>query len=709
METNAAPEPAEFLANQAFLRRLARSLVRDEGTAEDLVQETWATWTERAPRGLRAPRAWLARVLVNRATNERRGADRRLRRETVAARPERTAPDDSVATLEVQAQVVAALRALDEPYRSTLVQRYYHDLTPQEITARSGTPLNTVKTRLARGLERLRSELDRMHGGERSSWSHWLILLGGQPTAPLAPAAASAAARLAQRVWPFGGSSASVLGGWMLLVGTLAAGLTWLVWRSTRPVSPAEPVPADVASLERPFELAALPRAPVAVASDVEEEPEPLRVELEEEPEPPVELPPLPFVWPQLGGVPSHEPSELLAGRVERIAHPRVLWTHEGLAGAPTIDGLQLYSGGAGLVRLDLDTGKLVSGSREVLERIGSSHGKNVEEDRVDWEMRVASQGLTLRALVAGAPAIAGELVLARMVGDGSVSAFDRDLQLEVWRWLPTHPETTPLSGCLADDLFLVASGTEVVAVRVLNGTTEWRFDTKSAGRVDMVPAVGEDLLFFATDRGVVFALDVDRGREVWRQQTDRSYGWAHPVVAGDHLLLVDWGRDGEAGELRAFQTYDGLELWKGRLGRGPCSTPAVGADFVAVGSMEGLHLFAIEAGEPKGSLGIGREQVPIAPVIVGEELVFGGHDELQVLRTGQRTDLRWRFRASQVLDLVSSGDRMYAVLPEGLVCIADDRAAAPVPPDFVLRWDEEEALRQRIDRARGFGPPRRR
>jgi DNA-directed RNA polymerase specialized sigma24 family protein len=68
----ALPPPEELLAKQAFLRRLALSLVRDRARAEDLVQDTWTAWVEHGSPGgggIATPRAWLARVLRNRVFN----------------------------------------------------------------------------------------------------------------------------------------------------------------------------------------------------------------------------------------------------------------------------------------------------------------------------------------------------------------------------------------------------------------------------------------------------------------------------------------------------------------------------------------------------------------------------------------------------------------------------------------------------------------
>ena len=72
--------------------------------------------------------------------------------------------DAEVAHRDSVRAVTEALWALPEPYQSTLVQRYFEELQPSRIAARSGVPLATVKSRLQRGLELLRQTLERRDG-----------------------------------------------------------------------------------------------------------------------------------------------------------------------------------------------------------------------------------------------------------------------------------------------------------------------------------------------------------------------------------------------------------------------------------------------------------------------------------------------------------------------------------------------------------------
>ena len=51
------------------------------------------------------------------------------------------------------------MAALPDPYRETVALRFFGELSLAEIAEATGRPLNTVKTPLRRGLERLRPAL----------------------------------------------------------------------------------------------------------------------------------------------------------------------------------------------------------------------------------------------------------------------------------------------------------------------------------------------------------------------------------------------------------------------------------------------------------------------------------------------------------------------------------------------------------------------
>ncbi|MEO6593277.1 MAG: sigma-70 family RNA polymerase sigma factor [Planctomycetota bacterium] len=146
------------------LRRLAKDLVGRD--ADDLVQDT-------AVRALRSPPpaqgglfAWLATVMRNVACNRRRDGVRRQRREAANGPAGELAPsaaDDAIHRDCVRA-VTDELWSLPEPYQQTLVQRYFQDLSPTQIAERTATPLPTVKSRLQRGLDLLRTGLARRDG-----------------------------------------------------------------------------------------------------------------------------------------------------------------------------------------------------------------------------------------------------------------------------------------------------------------------------------------------------------------------------------------------------------------------------------------------------------------------------------------------------------------------------------------------------------------
>jgi RNA polymerase sigma factor (sigma-70 family) len=173
------PVPIEdLLSHRPWVRRLALSLARDEATAADLEQRTWLAAILHPPRGTASARAWLGRVIRNLARNANRSTGRRRAYERSA---HRISADRStaeiVADAETHRRLVDAVLDLGEPYRSTVLLRFYENLPPRAIARHMGAPVETVRTRVRRALAQLKTRLE--GDGGRESWLASLAPLTG--------------------------------------------------------------------------------------------------------------------------------------------------------------------------------------------------------------------------------------------------------------------------------------------------------------------------------------------------------------------------------------------------------------------------------------------------------------------------------------------------------------------------------------------------
>src|SRR5687768_3908158 len=161
MDAHAAPTLDDLLVHAAFVRRVARAALGGDDQVDDAVQETWVAALRHGPRHAGSTRGWLATVARNAVRVLRRGDVRRGRRERHAARREALPdPTEIVAREEIRRRLLAAVLAVEEPSRSALLLRYYEDLAPAEVARRLGVPIDTARTRIKRGLARLRERLD---------------------------------------------------------------------------------------------------------------------------------------------------------------------------------------------------------------------------------------------------------------------------------------------------------------------------------------------------------------------------------------------------------------------------------------------------------------------------------------------------------------------------------------------------------------------
>ncbi|HVV84471.1 MAG TPA: sigma-70 family RNA polymerase sigma factor [Kofleriaceae bacterium] len=156
------------------LRALARSLVRGDVEADDLLQETAVAALEHPPATDRPVRPWLATALGNRWRMIRRAAGRRAAREAAVEAPaEPAGPDALLERARTLERVGAALVALDEPLRLVLVLRYLDGMTAAAIARQLGVPDGTIRWRLKTALDRMRATLDRDQ--PRGRWQRALV------------------------------------------------------------------------------------------------------------------------------------------------------------------------------------------------------------------------------------------------------------------------------------------------------------------------------------------------------------------------------------------------------------------------------------------------------------------------------------------------------------------------------------------------------
>ncbi len=146
--------------------RTAYLIARNGADAEDATQDAFvkAYYALDRFRSAEPFRPWILRIVSNEARNRRRSAGRRERlalRVVERRGPGDAAPSPDAAAIaqETRRTLLAALETLPERDREVIACRYLLELSEAETATTLGIRPGTVKSRLSRGLARLRREL----------------------------------------------------------------------------------------------------------------------------------------------------------------------------------------------------------------------------------------------------------------------------------------------------------------------------------------------------------------------------------------------------------------------------------------------------------------------------------------------------------------------------------------------------------------------
>ncbi len=161
--------------HQRMVFQLAYNLLGDQEEALDLSQEVFLRVFRTLPafRGQSSLRTWIYRIVVNQASNRQRWWRRRHRASQVSldahleahgdvAVSREPAPDRMLAQKEMTARLWRAMERLPFDQRTALILREIEGLRYEEIAFSLGVAVGTVKSRLTRARQALRTELAEM-------------------------------------------------------------------------------------------------------------------------------------------------------------------------------------------------------------------------------------------------------------------------------------------------------------------------------------------------------------------------------------------------------------------------------------------------------------------------------------------------------------------------------------------------------------------
>jgi RNA polymerase sigma-70 factor, ECF subfamily len=157
---------------EASIFRLALSIVGDQAEANEITQETFIAALRSLPayQEKQSLKAWLYTIALNHSRSHlrKRKILERLRTTLTTIfqveSQKEILPEDAVLQSEKEAQIWNALNQLDEPHRTVVVLRYFHELSIAEISEILSVNEGTIHSRLHNAREKLRDALKNWHG-----------------------------------------------------------------------------------------------------------------------------------------------------------------------------------------------------------------------------------------------------------------------------------------------------------------------------------------------------------------------------------------------------------------------------------------------------------------------------------------------------------------------------------------------------------------
>jgi len=253
---------------------------------------------------------------------------------------------------------------------------------------------------------------------------------------------------------------------------------------------------------------------------------------------------------------------------------------------------------------------------------IGTSKGQVIAygADRGEelWRAQVTSEVLS-------PPQEQNNIVIVRTL-DGKIFALDGKNGKPLWNYDRTVPNLT-LRGTSTPVIYdnIVIAGSDsghLAALELKTGKVLWEApitaprgttDLERMVDIDSTPVVVNGIIYVATYRGDVVAIQMESGREMWRRELSTYAGFS---ADDNNIYITD-----ENSHLLALERYSGNSVWKQeKLHARGATAPAVIGNYIVVGDLEGyVHWLNKETGDFVARSRIAKERIIAKPLVVGK------------------------------------------------------------------------------------------
>lgn len=215
-------------------------------------------------------------------------------------------------------------------------------------------------------------------------------------------------------------------------------------------------------------------------------------------------------------------------------------------------------------------------------------------------------------------------------------------------------------------------------AFNVQTGEPSWQ--TMTGKVIESSPAIGDGIIVFGTNGGLVIALDAAGGKEKWRYDTGLGDIKSSPVIADGTVYVGS-----NDGSIYALTTARGSLKWKYSTGSNVESSPSVKDNTIFVGSKDS-NLYAIDAGT--GTLKWKFQTsgyVDSSPAISGDIVYFGSKNNFLYGLDANTGKLLWRNMTGQkdndyITSPAISGNTLYVATHSGFVYAYSGEIAQVTP-----------------------------